>query len=308
MRLLLVLLFAASAWAQSTLYAVNTDDNKITVIDLQAGKMTGGIAVSPAPHSAVVSEDRRRLFVSSGGGNVVDVIDRLTLKLIRSVAVGAKPGGMALAPNGRFLFVCIRGGASLDVIDTASLARVRSIPVGSAPGNVYVTPDGTRLIATSERDRKLTVVNIRSQAKEFELPVSAGPLGLVMESDRYLVLRRLFVQLAGGYELLDYATRKASGKFSPAGAAGLAVAPDHKSMWAANSPVDSLTAFSLPDLVKTGTARVGSAPADVFFAADGKFVYAANSGSNDVSVVDPITFRELKRIPAGMKPRRIVAD
>ena len=296
------------AWAQSTLYAVNTEDNKVSVIDLQAGKMTGEISVSAAPQDLVISEDRRRLFVSSAGSNTVDVVDRGTLKVSRSVAVGAKPGGMALSPNGRFLFVCVRGGASVDVVDTASLVRVKSIPVGKAPGRIYVTPDGTRLITTIEDEQKLVVLNVRSQAKEFEIPVLAAPVGVVIEADRYLVIKRLFVQSAGGFELIDYAARKSGGKFTAAGAAGMGIAPDRKSVWVTNSPVDSVTAFALPDLAKGASVPAGTAPGDVVFAADGKYLYAANTGSNDVSVIDAVTYRAVKRIPAGRKPRRIIVD
>ena len=306
--LICALVVVTPALAQGTLYAVNTDDNKISVIDVQAGKLTGVIAVSAFPQDVVISEDRRRLFVSSAGGNTVDVVDRGTLKVTRSMAVGAKPGGMALSPNGRFLFVCARGGASVDVVDTASLARIKSIPVGKSPGRIYVTPDGTRLITTVEGEQKLVVINIRSQAKEFEIPVAAAPLRVVIEADRHLVIKRLFVQEAGGFEMVDYASRKSGGKFAPAGAAGMAIAPDRRSVWITNSPVDSVTVFGLPDLTKGASSKAGTAPGDAVFSADSKFLYTANMGSNDVSVIDGATGRELKRIPAGNKPRRIVID
>ena len=298
------------ASAQTRLYVVNGDGSRITIIDLAAGKVAGEVAVSPGPVAVVASEGGRRLYVSSGGGNVVDVVDRRTLKVTKSIPVGLKPAGMVLAPNGRFLFVCIRGGASVEVIDTASLMRTKSIPVGVAPGNIYVTPDGTRLIVTSEGDKKLVVINVRSQVPEFEIPAGGVPLGLAFESDRNLVIRRLFVQVPGSFGIIDYATRKTAGKFTPPGARGLAVSPDRRTAWVSHSPGDAVTVFGLPDLKKLETVAVGAGmnPGSMVFAADGKRVYVANTDSNDVSVIDTATYKELMRIPAGMKPGRIFVE
>ena len=309
MRFLILCFLAVAASAQTRLSVVNSDDNAITFITPQGGPSAsapGFIKVSDGPQAIVVAEDHRRLFVSATGANVVDVLDLRTLKVTKSIPVGAKPAGMALSPNGRFLFVCIHGGAAVDVIDTAALARVKSIPVGAAPGNIYVTPDGTRLIAASEGDKKLIVINIRSQAKEFEIPLGSSPLGITIESDRHLVIERLFVQTSAGYEIIDYAARKPVGKFAPpGGATALVIAPDRRTIWATHSPADGITSFSMPGLTKLQTAVTGGNPASIALAADGKRAYVSLSEANVVAVIDTATYKELARIPAGKKPGQI---
>jgi YVTN family beta-propeller protein len=59
-------------------------------------------------------------------------------------------------------------------------------------------------------------------------------------------------------------------------------------------------------LVIDGVAPVGKVPKYVAVSPDGRYVLATNWCSYDVSIVDPTTNREVKRIPLGPYPRGIV--
>jgi YVTN family beta-propeller protein len=74
--------------------------------------------------------------------------------------------------------------------------------------------------------------------------------------------------------------------------------------------VDSLTnnalyAYSLPDLKLIGGADLGGKGAAwVTLTPDGKTAYVANAVTNDVSVVDIKSLKEVTRIPVGFVPKR----
>jgi YVTN family beta-propeller protein len=55
-----------------------------------------------------------------------------------------------------------------------------------------------------------------------------------------------------------------------------------------------------------GTADVGRAPDWVTISPDGKDAYVANAGSNNVSVVDIKSMKEITKIPVGQVPKRNV--
>jgi YVTN family beta-propeller protein len=67
----------------------------------------------------------------------------------------------------------------------------------------------------------------------------------------------------------------------------------------------ALYAYSLPDLKLIGGADLsGKGAAWVTLTPDGKRAYVANAVTNDVSVVDVPTMKEVALIPVGYVPKR----
>ena len=304
------------------IYVANSDDNKVTVIDPASDKVVDEIAVSPNPHGIVPSPDGTRFYVSSESKDVLDVVDRRTSRIIRKIPIGTRPNNVAITADGKRVYVCIRGESWVDVIDTASLAKVKSVQTGKAPHNVYRTPDGQHMIATSMGENKLTFINVRSEAPEFSIPTGGIPRPLVIDADQSGSIKRLFVQLSGlhGFAVLDYATRKVTDKIllpdGPAGARplipetfshGMAISPDHKTLWVTSLLDNSVSVFSLPPLQRITTIPVGKGPDWMVFTPDGKRCYVSNAGSNTVSSIDAVNLKQLTQIPVGKIPKRIIA-
>ncbi|HYA18928.1 MAG TPA: hypothetical protein VEF06_15755, partial [Bryobacteraceae bacterium] len=140
---------------------------------------------------------------------------------------------------------------------------------------------------------------------EFGIPVDGVAEGLAIASDRNLVIRQLFVQVAGfkGFEVFDYAARKMTSKVPmPAGINGMMVAPDRRTLWVSS---DSITAFSLPDMKKVATIPANGVPGDIACSAELKRCFVASSGGT-VSVIDAVAMKELQRIPVGKTPGRMI--
>lgn len=305
MRLfLLVLVFTSMLAAQERFYVALTGDSKVAVIDGVANRVIGQIAVSAAPQSVAVSIDGRRLFVSSEGKNSVDVVDRNTLKLVRSIPVGRRPGALLLAPEGRKLLVANRGAGSVEVLDTATLEKTRTIFTGKEPAGLSLTPDNTRVIAASAGDYTLSVINVRTESIEFGIPVGGAPVAVAFEADKNLVIRRLFVLLAGsaGIDIVDYGQRKSVAKLAGA-ARGLAVSPDGRTLW--TSGADGVTIYALPDLKKVGAVQTGKGAGEILFTPSRNRVLVTSETEGTLSVIDASSYKELARIPLGMTPRGI---
>ena len=304
------------------IYVTNSDDNKVSVIDPASDKVVDEIGVSPNPHGIVPSPDGSRFYVSSESKDVLDVVDRKTSKIIRKIPIGTRPNNVAITADGKRVYVCIRGESWVDIIDTASLEKVKSVPVGRAPHNVYRTPDGQYMIATSMGENKLTFINVKREEAEFSIPTGGVPRPLVIDADASGSIKRLFVQLSNlhGFAVLDYAARKVTDKIllpdGPAGARplipetfyhGMAISPDHKTLWVTSLLDNSVSVFSLPQLQRITTIPVGRGPDWMVFTPNGKQCYVSNAGSNTVSSIDAVGLKQLTQIPVGKIPKRIIA-
>ena len=85
---------------------------------------------------------------------------------------------------------------------------------------------------------------------------------------------------------------------------GFAVSPDGTRLWSTSKPNSHVYAYSLPDLTYLGGVEVGHDPDWLTMTPDGRYLYSANAGSNNVSVVDMVGLREVMRIPVGQVPKR----
>jgi len=88
---------------------------------------------------------------------------------------------------------------------------------------------------------------------------------------------------------------------------GIAISPDHKTLWVTSLLDNSVSVFSLPQLQRITTIRVGHGPDWMVFTPDGKHCYVSNAGSNTVSSIDARALKELTQIPVGKIPKRIIA-
>jgi len=319
-RTLLLLLGCGATLVVGTerIYVDNSGGADISVIDPATDAVTGVIRVSRHPHGIVASPDKSRLYVSSEAEEVLDVVDLASSQVIHRVPLGRQPNNLAITPDGRRVYVCLRGEAHVAIVDTASLTKVKSVPVGRAPHNVCCSPDGRWMIATSMDDNKLTAIDIATETPAFEIPLPGQPRPLVIDAQA----RRIYVQLSDlhGFVVVDVAARKVIDTVllpeAPPGAQpliprtfshGIGIAPDGKTLWVTSLLDNSVSVFSLPDLRRLGTTRVGQAPDWLTFTADGRRCYVSNAGSDAVSVLDVGSRKELTRIPVGAMPKRIIA-
>ena len=84
----------------------------------------------------------------------------------------------------------------------------------------------------------------------------------------------------------------------------LAVSPDGRQLWSTSKPNNHVYAWSLPDLEYLGGVPVGHHPDWLTMTPDSRYLYSANAGSNDVSVIDTRAMKEIARITVGQVPKR----
>jgi YVTN family beta-propeller protein len=166
-----------------------------------------------------------------------------------------------------------------------------------------------------------SIHNLKNGEPEWVLFFTGGVRPFTFDTNADGSTKRIFVQLSGlhGFAVVDFARRMEVGRItlpdlppaqrfaynaSVAGAHGIGVSPDGKAVWTTSTTNSSVYAYSLPDLKLKGGVGVGLIPDWLTFTPDSKFVYVANTGTNDVSVVDTQAMKEVTRIPVGQAPKR----
>ena len=315
---------ALTAQSKARIIQTNSAGDNVHIIDPATNKVVGVISGIEVSHGAGVAPDGSRIYVSDEAESTLDVVDAKTLKVVKRVPLSGHPNNMAVGKDGRRVYVgIIQTPGGVDVIDTASLQRVKTIPTKGTIHNAYVTPDGKYVVAGSIQGKTVNVIDAQTEEPAWTLEMDLGIRPMTFNANPDGSTKWIFVQLTGfnGFAVVDFATRKEINRIKnpdlPPGKAtvpegsdpshGMAVTSDGKTLVVCSRLNNFLYAYSLPDLKVLGGAELGGKGAGwVTLTPDGKTAYVANPVTNDVSVVDIKSMKEVTRIPVGFVPKRNV--
>jgi YVTN family beta-propeller protein len=300
----------------------NSAGDSVDIIDPVTNKVVGQIVGIEASHGVAVAPDGSRIYISDEGESTLDVADGKTLKVIKRIPLSGRPNNIAASSDGARIYVgIIQAPGGVDVIDTGSLQDIKTLPTKGSIHNTYVTPDGKYVVAGSIAGKTVNVFDTRTDRRAWTLEMDLGvrPMAFAQNSDGST--KWIFVQLSdfNGFAVVDFATRNEIKRIQnpplppgkapvPAGADpshGMSVTADGKTLLVCSRLNNALYAYSLPDLKLVGAADLGGKGAAwVTVTPDGKTAYVAMAATNDVSVVDVDSLKEITRIPVGFVPKR----
>jgi len=328
---------------QSKLRIVQTNSagDNIHIIDPVTNKVVGEIKGIEAPHGVAVAPDGSRIYVSEQAGNTVTVVDGKTLQVTKRIPLSGNPNLIDMTPDGRWIYVAIaltwndlsefpqikaNASGGVDIIDTASLENVKTIPLKGGIHDLNVTPDGKYVLAGASRGAKppanaMFVIDTQTKEVAWTLPMTPAPSPMAITKNPDGSTDKVYAQLGGfnGFAVLDFATHVRTNQIKlpdvtpdkqnphgpPAGSHGIAVTADQKTLLVNSRLNNALYAYSLPDVTLLGGVTLGGKGAGwLTITPDDKTAYVANEHTNNVSVVDIKSLKEVALISVGFAPAR----
>jgi YVTN family beta-propeller protein len=337
--------FSPLAAQESKLRVIQTNSagDNINIIDPVTNKVVGEIKGIEANHGIAVSPDGKRIYVSEEAQKTLTVFDGKSLEVTKRIPLSGNPNLVDMTPDGRWIYVAIaltwddlsefpqiKAAASggVDVIDTVSLQNVKTIPIKGGIHDLNVTPDGKYVIAGASRGAKppanmMNVIDTKTNEIAWKLLMSPAPSPMAISKNPDGSTKWIFAQLGdfNGFAVVDFATQakinqiklpelppEQQNRFGPPAVShGIAVTADQKTLLVNSRLNSALYAYSLPDLkLLGGVALSGKGAGWLTITPDDKTAYVANEHTNDVSVVDIKSLKEVARIPVGFAPARNV--
>ena len=183
---------------------------------------------------------------------------------------GGEPHGLRISPDGQTAYIAMLKGKSIGVLGIQKMT-ISYVPLKGAAVQMGVTPDGRYALASVYDAKSLAVYDIASQKLSYvDLPKEAkGPVQIYPTPDS----RFVYVADQGYYF---------------------------------NQPNSDLVyKIDLQEMKVAETIKGGTAPHGVAVSQDGKFVYATNLLSDDLSVIDTVQGKEVVKIKVGKMPNGV---
>jgi len=149
------------------LYAVDSDNDLMAVVDTQSQVKVADIKVGRAPERVAVGPDDS-IYVTNRGSRSVSVIRRGGWSDVGTVGVGVEPVGVAVAPDNSAVYVVSSTAldspeyGTLTAFDPRSLRVKWTMAVGEEPRGVTLLP-GDKALITLFKQGDVVVVDLAKQ-------------------------------------------------------------------------------------------------------------------------------------------------
>jgi YVTN family beta-propeller protein len=308
--------FSKSSRRQSLALVTNSHGNTISVIDLDRLAPAGDWQVGEQPHGIAVPGSGPIAYTTIESEKALKSMDCSTGKILRTLLLPGRPNQCAVTPNGKFVAVPIFDGDSVQIIHGESLRVLKTLPV-KRPHNCLNAGNNDRMFVTSTAGNQVNIIDLRTLEYVAEIPVGGVPRPIAVDREE----KTLYVALSGfhGFVIVDIPSRKVASKveFTPLPAGtdlqplgntathGLTLTPDGKELWAASVPTESVYVYDIQIGKVLPAIGVGKLPNWIAFSPDERYACITNTGSNDCSIVDRRTKKEVARIAVGRAPKRL---
>ncbi len=189
---------------RNLLYVVTRESNSLYVFDLATKAIVHQEKLGHECYTAVLSPDKKELYISLWGGKKVAVFNTETRTVSATIPVSYNPNELIINQKGTMLYVANAGDNSVSVIDVQARRVIEVLdaalypnsPVGSITNGLALSQNEKTLYIANADNNCLAVFNVSERGKS----VSRGfiPVGWFPTNVR-VVNKRVFVTNGKGF-------------------------------------------------------------------------------------------------------------
>lgn len=275
-------------------FATNSDDGTVSVIEPATGRVVRTFATGSAPGAVAVDRSGLRLYVANDGDGTVSILDAGDGTSLHTVAVGAGPAALALHPFDARVYVANQDDDTVRIVDGLGGGLGPVAVVGRAPRAVAVHPDGTRVYVANALDNTVSVLD-SSLGAPIGAPIVVGafPVALVIDPTR----ARLYVANADSrsVSVIDMGTDAVVASIGVgASPAGLALDSTGLFLYVTNADDDSVSIVDTAADFVIATVQVGAMPQGIAVDPSDAIVWVANTLDGTVVGIDARTYGRVR--------------
>lgn len=254
-----------------------TRTQSLSLVEAASGKVLQSLPyVSPQALfiGLAWSPDGSKLYAAAGGNDKIRVYTLANGLLTEAAPItmpkGSFPAGLALSADGGRLFVADNGSGAMSAVDAATGKVLGTVATGPNPFTIGLTADGRTAYVSNWGTKTVSAVDIATLTVRKTIEVGSHPTAII----RNPVTGELLVAVTDADKVIG-------------------IDPE----------TDAITRTI--ELAPYQHAPVGSSPQGLAITPDGRTLYVANAGNNDVAVVNLADDHVAGLIPTGWYPTTV---
>jgi YVTN family beta-propeller protein len=311
------IVYQTPAGGNPRVWAVNQDNDSVSVFDAVANNKLAEISVGASPRALAVAPDGR-IWVTNKRSATVSIISSSTLAVEQTLSfpVGSQPYGIVFSPTGSAAFITFEATGKLLRLDPSTGAVGGSLDLGPKIRHVSITGDGAKLYVS----RYVTPLLPGEATATPQVNVGGGEV-LAINAQSLALEKTITLRHSNSIDAEN------SGRGIPNYLGPAVISPDGVNAWAP-SKQDNILRGSLRDgrnltfdsTIRSITSHINLATGEedypgridhnnagiastALYDRFGNYLFIAIEGTREVIVVDPYGKREIFHIPVGFAPQ-----
>lgn len=270
--------------------------------------------------AGIAAQGQTRLLALSKGDHTLAIVDPVSLKVLARIPVGPDPHEVVASSDGKYAYVTNTGGGRAYEINVIDLVQQKPMPnIDTRPligphgivfvgGKAWFSAEGARAVGRYDpttgkldwsmgtgQDRTHMIYVTRNQRNVYTTNVNAGTVSLLTDT----------VMTQGPNPMGGPATQPRRDWVQTVvpvakGAEGFDVSPDGKFLWTACAGDGTIHIIDLKAQQSVAVVNANVVGANrLKFTPDGKRVLVTSLRTGDLTVIDAVSRKEIKRIPIG---------
>ena len=296
---LLLACFCGGAVAAPFAFVIQTDTNRVAVVDLGSRSIVATIPVTSFSFFVGTNPSGSRAYVS--GASPISVIDTTGRSIVGSLTTSNTPGPVAVNPAGTRLAVPFGGNpasplSTVAIYDANSLGFLQNVTVGSGPLGIIFNPAGTRMYTANAGAASVSVVDTATMSVIATIPVQPIPFQMAVNpAGTRLYLSQVGTEQTPGTNVavIDLSSNSVIAQVRTGTVVTLALNPAGTRLFAAAALAGEVAVIDTATNTVIGRLATGGEPLSVGVTPDGTQVVIVDATNNRLFVYDANTLSQV---------------
>ncbi|MGZ4973846.1 MAG: YVTN family beta-propeller repeat protein [Limisphaerales bacterium] len=161
-----------------TAYSANVGPGTVSIIDVNAKKVSKVIPISAKTQRISISPDDKWVFTADQTKPQLAVIDAKKNEVVKWVELPALGYGTGITPDGKLLIIAIPKLHQVAAVDLNTFTVIKTVEVPKTPQFVLVRPDGKMAYVSCDASKQVAAIDVETFKVQKLINAGAGADGL----------------------------------------------------------------------------------------------------------------------------------
>ncbi len=304
---------SGAAGTQRLLFALNSLDATISVIDLTTMQELRRLPTGKEPHHLYLSPDEKSLLVANALGDSITLVDPRNGEIQKVIDGIVDPYQLRFSPDMKWFVTAANRLNHIDIYGVTQpagggfeLKLAKRIPAGKTPSHVYIDTKSTVVYASLQDSDQLIAIDLATQTPRWTIPCGKMPADVFLTADD----KTLLVGLTGdsvveAYDVTVNPPRLVKRIPTAAGAHSFRAWGDKRHVLVSNRVANTISRIDTQTLSVVDSYPGPDGPDDMELSPDRKYIYVASRWARKVSQIDTEQHKVVHQVDVGKSPHGI---
>ncbi|RZK99358.1 MAG: YncE family protein [Rubrivivax sp.] len=311
--LLLTTLWGAGAQAAHPIFALNSLDANVSIIDPVTFKEIRRLPTGKEPHHLYLSPDEKSLIVANALSDSLTLVDPKTGEIQRVIENIADPYQLRFSPDMKWFVttanrlnhvdiyrVTARPGGSFD------LTLAKRIATAKTPSHLNIDSKSTVVYATMQDSDELIAIDLATQTPRYKVPVGKMPADVfITPDDKHILIGLTGDAYAEVYDVSGAKPVLVKRIQTGAGAHAFRAWGDKRHVLLSNRAANTISRIDLQTFSVVDTYPAPGGPDCMDLSSDTKTIMVTSRWARKVTFIDTATRKVVRQVKVGRSPHGV---